>query len=291
MKNSQVTFLSITQLQINPFQPREKIKTDDESFLELVESVKAHGVLEPLVVVKTPAGYQIIAGERRFRAAKRVGIESLPVHLVQTTPKGMLEMAVVENLQRVDLSPIERAQAFNRLLQEFGYTKEQLSEKIGKSISYIDQSLHLLDLPDPIKDGLNKGVIGEAQAKAILLAIGEKEMLACYKQVVKEGASASRAATIARFLRDRGVNAQVTPAHRRSVDARSQYWTSSLQEQLKTKTKLNLTNTNKRTRIVIVLDGKEEERQRDLEALMKLTGINLRDMEKTLDDWHAQEST
>jgi ParB family chromosome partitioning protein len=282
-KSTKVTFLNITQLQINPFQPRERIKIDDDNFLELVESVRAHGVLEPLVVVKTPAGYQIIAGERRFRAAKKVGLETLPVHLVQTTPKGMLEMAVVENEQRVDLSPIERAQAFKRLLQEFGYEKEKLVEKLGKSISYINQSLQLLDLPDPIKDGLNKGIINEYQARSILLAGGEKEMLACYKQVVKEGASAARAAVIARFLRD-NINKDVAPTHRKNVDLRGIYWASTLGEKLKTKTEVKLAESNKSTKITITLRGDASEREKDLHNIMKLTGIDLAAMEKSLDE-------
>ncbi|MDR0462684.1 MAG: ParB/RepB/Spo0J family partition protein, partial [Pseudomonadales bacterium] len=232
-KETQVTFLELKQLQINPFQPREKIIDSDEGFLELVESVKSQGILEPLVVVNTPAGYQIIAGERRFRAAKKVGIEKIPVHLINTSPKGMLEIAVVENIQRQDLSPIERAQAFNRLMQEFGYSIDKLSTKLGKSESYIKQSLRLLKLLDPVKDGLNNGLINEAQAKAILLAGDEKHMIDCYRQVVKEDASASRAATLARFFKEK-INAKVAPVGRRNFDERGNLWQSHLQEQLKT---------------------------------------------------------
>src|SRR3989344_3477555 len=118
----QIYELEIELLQPNPLQPRGLISPD--SLSELGESIKAHGVLEPLVVAKTPAGYQIIAGERRWRASKLVGLPKVPVIIRETNPQGMLEMAIVENVQRIDLNPLERAQAYKRLMEEFGLTNE-----------------------------------------------------------------------------------------------------------------------------------------------------------------------
>ena len=112
--------LDINLLQANPLQPRGLITP--ESLAELAESVRAHGILEPIVVAKTPAGYQIIAGERRWRAARLVGLAKVPVVMKETTPQGMLEMAIVENVQRIDLNPLERAQAYRRLMDEFNMT-------------------------------------------------------------------------------------------------------------------------------------------------------------------------
>jgi len=112
-----ITSLPTKQLQPNPFQPRGKIKTED--IQELAKSIKAYGVIEPIVIAQTPAGYQIIAGERRWRAAQLVGLEEVPVHIKKTTPKGMLEMALVENVQRIDLNALERAQAFQQLMRSF----------------------------------------------------------------------------------------------------------------------------------------------------------------------------
>jgi ParB family chromosome partitioning protein len=286
-KDTKVTFLELRQLQINPFQPREKV-VDDESFWELVESIKSQGVLEPLVAVDTPAGYQIIAGERRFRAAKKAGVERVPVHLVQTSPRGMLEMAVVENTQRLDLTPIERAQALHRLLQEFGYEVEKLSKKIGKSVEYIKISLKLLTLPDPVKDGLNEGLINETQARAILAAGGDREMIDCYRQVVKEGASGARALALARFYKER-INAAVSPVHRKNYDRRGQMWQGFLQEKLKTQASLNLTSSSRGTRIVIMLKGKADEREADLEKIMKITGVDVTAMEQELDRQNQEE--
>ena len=118
--DEQIYELDINLVEPNPLQPRGLITP--ESLSELAESIREHGVLEPLVVAKTPAGYQIIAGERRWRAAKLVGLSKIPVVIKETTPQGMLEMAIVENVQRVDLNPLERAQAYKRLMDEFGLT-------------------------------------------------------------------------------------------------------------------------------------------------------------------------
>src|SRR2546422_8767060 len=110
--------LEISMLSANPLQPRGIISP--ESIADLAESIREHGILEPLVVAKTPAGYQIIAGERRWRASKLAGLTRVPVMIRETSPQGMLEMAIVENVQRVDLNPLERAQAYSRLIEEFG---------------------------------------------------------------------------------------------------------------------------------------------------------------------------
>src|SRR3989344_3829250 len=123
--------LDINLLEANPLQPRGLITP--ESLAELAESIRTHGVLEPIVVAKTPAGYQIIAGERRWRASRLVGLEKVPVIIRETSPQGMLEMAIVENVQRVDLNPLERAQAYKRLMDEFGLTSGEIAVKIGNS--------------------------------------------------------------------------------------------------------------------------------------------------------------
>ena len=111
--NQQLKFLDIKLLQPNPFQPRNKIQPEDVE--ELTDSIKQYGILEPLIIAQTPAGYQIIAGERRWRAAKAAGLTEVPVLIKKTTPRGMLEMAIIENVQRIDLNSIERAQAFKQI--------------------------------------------------------------------------------------------------------------------------------------------------------------------------------
>src|SRR5258708_3108252 len=184
MPEQHVTHLPQNQLQANPLQPRGKIMKDD--LTELVTSVRQYGVLEPILVAKTPAGYQIIAGERRWRAAKEAGLADVPVVVKVTTPKGMLEMAIIENVQRVDLSAIERSQAFLQLIRDFKFTQAQIADRIGKSLGYVGNTLRLLDLPDAIKDGVASGKITEGHARALVGIDDEKAMIECYKILLKE---------------------------------------------------------------------------------------------------------
>src|SRR3972149_7244277 len=180
----EIVQIAVDQLQPNPLQPRGAITP--ESLVDLVDSIKEHGILEPLVVAKTPAGYQIIAGERRWRAAKLAGLAKLPCVVRETTPQGMLEMALVENVQRVDLNPIERAQAYIRLIDEFGLTATQIGQRVGKSGPYISNTLRLLDLPDALKDGLLSNAVTEGHAKALLGLESVDLMIKGYKQILHE---------------------------------------------------------------------------------------------------------
>ena len=142
--------LETTHLQSNPLQPRGVITPD--SLTDLVESIREQGILEPIVVARTPAGYQIIAGERRWRAAKVLGLAKVPVVVKDTTPQGMLEMSIVENVQREDLNPIERALAYRRLIDEFGLGTTEVAKRVGKSVPTVSNTIRLLSLPDAIKD-------------------------------------------------------------------------------------------------------------------------------------------
>lgn len=193
--------LDINLLQPNPLQVRSLIKS--ESLVDLVESIKEHGILEPLVVAKTPAGFQIVAGERRWRAAKIVGLKAVPVVIKETSTQGMLELALVENVQREDLNPIERAQGFQRLLEEFTLTVTEISKRIGKSPAYVSNTLRLLALPDAIKDGLISGDITEGHARAIAGLTDMKMMVDVYKQILVEGASVRRVEELVRKIKEK----------------------------------------------------------------------------------------
>lgn len=192
--------ISVDELQANPLQPRGVITP--ESLVDLVDSIREHGILEPLVVAKTPAGYQIIAGERRWRAAKIVGLKDVPVIIKETSPRGMLEMAIVENVQRVDLNPIERARAFQRLVDEFVLPTSEIAKRIGKSQSYVSNSLRLLTLPDAIKDGILSGIITEGHARALAQIDDNRLMIEAYKIVLRESASVRRAEEISRRIQN-----------------------------------------------------------------------------------------
>ncbi len=205
----QVLHLDIDLLQPNPLQPRGFIAPD--LLTDLVDSIKEHGVIEPLVIAKTPAGYQIIAGERRWRASKLAGLSTVPVIIKETSAKGMLEMAIVENVQRVDLNPIDRALAFQRLIEEFGLTVTEMAKRIGKSESYVSNTMRLLALPDAIKDGLVSGAISEGHARAIAGLNDVKLMVDAYKTILSENASVRRAEDLARRMK---ANSEQAPTHK-----------------------------------------------------------------------------
>ncbi|OGL52344.1 hypothetical protein A3K55_00475 [Candidatus Shapirobacteria bacterium RBG_13_44_7] len=196
-----VTQIATNQLEPNPLQPRGVINPD--SISELVDSIREHGILEPLIVAKTPAGYQIIAGERRWRAARMLKLAYVPAIVKEVTPQQMLEMAIVENVQRKDLNPIERAKAFLRLKEEFNFDNHQIAKRVSKSVPYVINVLKLLSLPDALKDGLLSGLITEGHARA-LAGIGDTRlMIEAYKIILKEKASVRRAEEIARRMRQK----------------------------------------------------------------------------------------
>ena len=186
-------------LQPNPLQPRGLISP--ESLTDLVNSIREQGILEPIVVAKTPAGFQIIAGERRWRASRILGLVKVPVIVRETTPQGMLEMSIVENVQREDLNPVERAQAYKRLIDEFGISVTEVAKRVGKSLPYISNTIRLLTLPDAIKDALAAGVITEGHVRP-LISIGDpKLMLQAFKRILVEGISVRGAEEVARQLK------------------------------------------------------------------------------------------
>ncbi len=269
MSDQHVTTLPTDQLQPNPFQPRGKIAADDVK--ELVESIKTYGILEPIVVAQTPAGYQIIAGERRWRAARELNLETVPVIVKKTTPRGMLEMAIVENVQRVDLSPIERAQAFQQLIRDFNFSHADIATKIGKSSSYISNSIKLLTLPDAIKDGLVGGLISEGHARALFGIADEKAMVECYKIILKENGSVRRAEELARRFKEQ--IGQPFEARGRGNHLQSEQvdkWVNQLQQVFQKNTKVRLVRSNAQTRVTFVLKGNPQQTQTDLEKILAI---------------------
>lgn len=165
--------VNVENLEPNPYQPREAL--DEEGLEELTLSVEAHGVVQPVVVRRTDEDdvFQIIAGERRWRAAERAGLQTVPCVVHEADEERMLELALVENLQRSDLGPIETGKALRYLMDEFGLTQEQISEQLGRSRSSVANLLRLLDLPVPIKQALAEGRITQGHARALLSLASE----------------------------------------------------------------------------------------------------------------------
>lgn len=166
-----VSLLPIELLTPSPFQPRRAAGLDDESIDELARSIAAHGVLQPLLVRRDPAraeGWQIIAGERRWRAAQRAGLHEVPAIVRSVSDEEALVVAMIENLQRRDLDPIEEAEGYQRLLDEFALTQEALAEAVGKSRSHITNMLRLLKLPPDVHEALRSGRLSIGHARALL---------------------------------------------------------------------------------------------------------------------------
>lgn len=181
------TLVDITKIQPNPNQPRTHF---NETLLqELSESIRENGVLQPLLVRKKGQKYEIIAGERRYQASKLAGIEKLPVIIKDVDDQKMLELALIENLQRSDLNPIEEAKGYKQLLKESGMTQEALSKAVSKSRSAITNSLRLLDLPDEVQQFLFDGKLTAGHARAILAVPFEDARIRLAQKVVNEGLS------------------------------------------------------------------------------------------------------
>ena len=268
--------IDVNELQANPLQPRGAITP--ESLVDLVDSIKEHGVLEPLVIAKTPAGYQIIAGERRWRAAKLAGLTHVPCVIRETSPKGMLEMALVENVQRVDLNPIDRAKGFERLMSEFALTTSQISVRIGKSVSYVSNTLRLLSLPDALKDGLLSGLISEGHARALAAIDDHNLMVEAYKIILRESGSVRRAEELARRMKDKSKQPTVKIGARQDmmriiseeIDKMQETMESSLrdsQETQRTKTEVRLIRSRRETKVHFIFKGNPDETESRLQRV------------------------
>jgi len=248
---NQVLDIPIDHLQPNPLQPRGVIAP--ESLTDLINSIRQHGILEPLVVAKTPAGYQIIAGERRWRSARIIGLKTVPAIVKKTNPQQMLEMALIENVQREDLTSLDRAKAFQQLQEEFELSVSEIAQRIGKSVAYVSNSLRLLFLPDAVKDGLLSGLISEGHARAIAGLKTTEKIIQVYKQILREKASVRRAEELSRTTK-------------KSEQKFTQTIKENLQEKLSSagKAKVKISRSRSQTRITIVWDGGIEETEDQL---------------------------
>ncbi|WP_207485327.1 ParB/RepB/Spo0J family partition protein [Arenibaculum pallidiluteum] len=178
------------------FQPRKRF--DQEAIQALVESVRERGILQPLLVRRhpeSPSEYELIAGERRWRAAQIAGLHEVPVVLRELSDREALEIALIENIQRQDLTPLEEAEGYRRLMDEFAHTQENLAKALGKSRSHIANMLRLLSLPDPIKEMVGDGRLTAGHARALL---GVPEPVAVARQVVEKGLNVRQVEQLAR---------------------------------------------------------------------------------------------
>ena len=274
----EVIQIEINQLQPNPLQPRGAITP--ESLVDLADSIREHGILEPLVIAKTPAGFQIIAGERRWRASKLAGLTHVPAIVRETSPRGMLEMALVENVQRVDLNALDRAKGFERLMNEFGLTTSEIAVRIGKSVAYVSNSIRLLSLPDALKDGLLSGLISEGHARALAAIEDQGLMVEAYKVILRESGSVRKAEELARRMKAKSKQSMDAQGIRkdqlRIVTAELDQMQEDMEKALsngikdeKKGTKIRLIRSQRETRLVLIFKGGLEDTEDRFQRIYK----------------------
>ncbi len=186
-----VTTVPLRNIQPNPYQPRTEF--DEERLFELAESIKQQGVIQPLIVEKERDIYTIIAGERRFRAARMAGLSEVPVILRKFTDDEKLEIALIENIQREDLNPIEEAKAYRKLMERNNLSQDSLAKKIGKKRSTVANSVRLLKLPEDMQESIVNGELSSGHARAILSVINPADQRILYNRIINEHLSVREA--------------------------------------------------------------------------------------------------
>ncbi len=245
----------VDKLSPSPFQPRTQF--DEAALAELVESVKVHGILQPLVIRRKGSELQVIAGERRLQAAKRAGLERVPVVIREATDREMLELALVENLQREDINPMEAAEAYQRLMQEFNLTQEQVAEQVGKSRSAVTNSLRLLNLPEPIRASLRKGEIDEGHGKVLAGMPNSRSALKLWNRIIAKALSVRETEKLAERMVGRAVP-RGTLQSRELMDPNLQEMLSNIVDRLGCQVRLRTRKLGTRGTLEIFFSDAEE---------------------------------
>ena len=246
--------VDVNQVIANPHQPR--LQFDDERMENLAQSIKVHGIIQPLIVSKKGNQYELIAGERRFQAAQKIGLKKVPVIVREADELQKLELAIVENVQRHDLNPIEEGRAYQKLCDEFEMSQEEVSGKMGKSRSLVANKIRLLSLPIEIQKGLIEGKITEGHAKAILSIPNPEKQRALYEMILKSNLTVRQIEEKTKEVSVRSHQRHVT------IDPQMKALENALVEILGTKVKISKAGDG--GKIVIEYYSKE-----DLEALLE----------------------
>jgi ParB family chromosome partitioning protein len=268
-----VAEIPLDRIHPNPRQPRTEF--DEAALLELAESIRAHGVLQPVLVRTLGDGYELIAGERRYRASRLIGLASIPAIVRVASDDEVLEIALIENLQREDLNPIEEALGYQRLIDELRYTHERLSERVGRNRSSITNSLRLLTLPGGVQAMVSRGTLSSGHARALLGLQSSAEIEASARYVVDMALSVRKTeALVARKLRRKTAarrprggadGSQVTVDSVSNVYAE---WTDALRRRFATAIRIVPEAQGERGRIEI-----EYYNETDLERVLELLGV------------------
>ncbi len=249
--SSATAMIPISQIKANPGQPRKDF--DEEALNELASSIKAHGIIQPLTLRSTGAdSYEIISGERRFRASQLAGLEEVPAYVRIANDQELLEMALIENIQREDLNPLEVAITYSRLMSEFELTHEAMAERVGKKRSTITNALRLLELPPSIQTGLRTGQISAGHAKALQGLDTVDQQIALFQKIIKEKLSVRETEKAVKF---KNIKSSKSQAKELSIEYRDVQ--RNLRKQLGAKVDIKMKGRNK-GQIVIPFSDTEE---------------------------------
>jgi ParB family transcriptional regulator, chromosome partitioning protein len=258
-EDDKVVEIPLTQIRANPYQPRKTF--NDESISELAASIKEHGVIQPIIVRSVLKGYEIIAGERRFRASQQSGRTTIPAVVRKLTDQQVMEIALIENIQREDLNAMEVAYAYQALINQFHYTQEELSVKVGKSRSHIANFIRLLQLPEEIKQYVSRGTLSMGHARAIVGIKDDK----LKKQITEE---AMRNEWSVRELEEAIKNIEVnTPKKKTKPSEKKDPYINQMEETLRERfrTTVKIKHSKTKGKIELVYYSNE-----DLERLIEL---------------------
>lgn len=259
-EEAEKNLININLIKSNDEQPRKTF--DDEKIAELAQSIKEHGIIQPIILSKKDDYYVIVAGERRWRAAKLLGLKEVPALVMDLSEKSILEVSLIENIQRQDLNPIEEAIAYKKLLTDFNLTQEELSKRIGKSRVSISNTIRLTNLCDTVKQYLIDEVISEGHGRALLAVTDEKLQCELAQKVIDESLSVRE---LERLIKN--INAGKKERERkRELDPYYKDITERLQDYLGTK--VNISNKNNKGKIEIEYYSNE-----DLQRILEI--INL----------------
>lgn len=258
MKQAGISDVELKNIEVNPFQPRSKF--DEEALQELAASIREIGLIQPITLRKVGEDkFQIIAGERRFRAAQLAGLDSLPAYIRKAKDDGMLEMALVENIQREDLDAIEIALSYQRLMDELEFTQEDLSSRVGKKRSTIANYLRLLKLPAIIQKGLRNKEISMGHARALINIEDADTQEMIYNEIVKHGFSVRRVEEIVRNLNE-GTDENQTKAKRKALPKEYRSYKGELGQLLGSKVGISMNDKGKGKIVIPFKSGDDLER-------------------------------
>ena len=253
--------LKISEIRPNPYQPRKDF--DQEGLKELAESIKENGVFQPVLVRKAVQGYELVAGERRLRASKLAGKKEIPAILVEFNDKQMMEVSLLENIQRKDLSPIEIAEAYEQLIKKLGYTQEQLASRVGKKRENVANILRLLKLPAEIQVLVNQGKLSYGQARTLLALDSEEQMITLAHKAAKEGTSVRELESIvkqgSRKLKPKQTKLKIKDKYIEDVRHRLESMLSTKVDISNKTISIKYTNTDDLNRILEIIGAIEED--------------------------------